>query len=88
MQQVYGYCIFKNGKEAKIAYPLEGLPKDVSGVSFHNGRFVQKLRQAAAAHQNVTVRQGIAKQLLNGESFDNGQLPPIIILSACGDSSL
>ena len=88
MQQVYGYCIFKNGKEAKIAYPLEGLPKDVSGVSFHNGRFVQKLRQAAAAHQNVTVRQGIAKQLLNGESSDYWLIPAIMLLSACKNTRL
>ena len=65
--QVLGYCIFKDGKEAKIGYPTEGFPADISGRSFHNGRFVQRLRQAAASQRNVTVRQATVKRLLNGE---------------------
>lgn len=66
--QVYGYCIIKDGQQAKIRYPKDGAVGEVSGRSFHNGRFVQKLRQAASQLSNVTVRQAIAKRLLNGES--------------------
>ena len=68
--QVYGYCIIKNGQEAKIKYPKDGVVGEVSGRSFHNGRFVQKLRQAASQLANVTVRQAIVKRLLNGNKFD------------------
>lgn len=64
--QVYGYCILKNGKEAKIGYPTKGFDADISGRSFHNGRFVQRLRQAAARQPNVTVREATVKRLLNG----------------------
>lgn len=35
--QVYGYCMFKDGREAKVFYPTEGFSSEVSGRSFHNG---------------------------------------------------
>ena len=66
--QVYGYCMFKDDKEAKVGYPTEGFDGDVAGRSFHNGRFVQRLREAAASVPSITLRQGIAKRLLNGET--------------------
>lgn len=58
--------MFKGGKEAKVAYPVEGMGPDVAGRSFHHGRFVMKMRQAAAACPTVTVRQGMVKRLING----------------------
>ena len=64
--QVYGYCMFKDGEEAKVGYPTEGFEEDIAGRSFHNGRFVQRLRQAAAGVPSVTFRQGTARRLLNG----------------------
>jgi squalene monooxygenase len=66
--QVHGYCMFKNGEEAKVRYPTEGFTGDVAGRSFHNGRFVQRLRQAAASQKLVTLRQGVVKSLLNGKN--------------------
>jgi squalene monooxygenase len=36
-QKVFGYCIFMDGKEAKVAYPAEGFTGEVAGRSFHNG---------------------------------------------------
>ena len=59
--------MFKDGEQAKVGYPTEGFDGDVAGRSFHNGRFVQRLREAAAGVPSVTLRQGIAKRLLNGE---------------------
>lgn len=67
--QVYGYCIFKNGEQAKLIYPKEGFEDDVSGRSFTHGRFVQRLRHAAASAPNVTVRQGTVRRLLNGKQL-------------------
>lgn len=68
-QRVYGYCMFKGGREAKVAYPVDGYTDDVAGRSFHNGRFVQRLRQAAAAQPTVTVRQATVRRLINGMLF-------------------
>lgn len=64
--QVFGYCMFKGGAEAKVGYPTEGFEGDVAGRSFHNGRFVQRLRQAAAGAPGVTLRQGTVRRLLAG----------------------
>jgi squalene monooxygenase len=30
--------MFKEGREAKVAYPIEGMGEDVAGRSFHHGR--------------------------------------------------
>ncbi len=35
--QVFGYCMFKDGSQAKIEYPREGSVAEVAGRSFHNG---------------------------------------------------
>ena len=38
------------------------------GRSFHNGRFVQRLRERALTEPNVTVVEGIVSKLLQDES--------------------
>ncbi len=38
LRQVYGYCLIKDGREAKVAYPTEGFDDDIAGRSFHHGR--------------------------------------------------
>lgn len=48
-QRVYGYALFKDGKRIRLAYPLEKFHEDVSGRSFHNGRFIQRMREKAAS---------------------------------------
>jgi squalene monooxygenase len=90
-QRVKGYCMFKDGAVAKVAYPLEGFGDDVAGRSFHHGRFVQRLRQAAAACNNVTVRQGVVKCLVNdqGEDWEEGQVVTgVRYKSAAGDGKI
>eukprot|EP00891_Asterochloris_glomerata_P002286 jgi/Astpho2/2286/fgenesh1_pm.00040_%23_43_t len=83
-QKVYGYCMYKNGEEAKLAYPTEGFEGDVAGRSFHNGRFVQRLRQAAASVPSVTVRQAMVKRLLNDqdEEWNDGQVVTGVLYKA------
>jgi len=73
-QRVVGYAMFKGGRNATVAYPTEGFSGDVAGRSFHNGRFVQRLREAAAAAPGVTVRQGTVRGLVDGEGapWDDG----------------
>ncbi|PRW45481.1 arginine--tRNA chloroplastic mitochondrial-like isoform X2 isoform B [Chlorella sorokiniana] len=75
-QKVKGYCMFKEGREAKVDYPTEGLGDDIAGRSFHHGRFVQKLRQSAASQKSVTVRQGYVRRLINDmdSEWEEGQV--------------
>ena len=48
-QRVFGYALFKDGKNTRISYPLEKFHSDVSGRSFHNGRFIQRMREKSAS---------------------------------------
>lgn len=75
-QRVQGYCMFKDIKCAKVFYPTEGMGDDVAGRSFHNGRFVQRLRQAAQSIPLVTIRQGTVRSLINdeGKDWEEGQV--------------
>ena len=73
--QVYGYYMFKDGQEARVAYPVDGVPEahclpggEIAGRSFHNGCFVQRLRQAAASCPGIALRQASVRKLLNGAS--------------------
>lgn len=89
-QKVYGYCIFKNGEEAKLLYPKEGFDDDVSGRSFTHGRFVQRLRHAAASAPGVTVRQGTVKRLINedGKEWQDGQAVTGVLYKGNDDQEL
>ncbi|KDO78855.1 hypothetical protein CISIN_1g0099942mg, partial [Citrus sinensis] len=63
-QQVLGYALFKDGKSTRLSYPLEKFHADVSGRSFHNGRFIQRMREKAASLPNVRLEQGTVTSLL------------------------
>ncbi|KAI3939243.1 hypothetical protein MKX01_002111, partial [Papaver californicum] len=47
-QRVFGYALFKDGKNRKVSYLLEEFHSDVAGRSFHNGIFIQRLHEKAA----------------------------------------
>uniref|UniRef100_A0A453IKN5 Squalene monooxygenase n=3 Tax=Aegilops tauschii subsp. strangulata TaxID=200361 RepID=A0A453IKN5_AEGTS len=63
-QRVLGYALFKDGKNTKLSYPLEKFHSDVAGRSFHNGRFIQRMREKAASLPNVQLEQGTVTSLL------------------------
>ncbi|EEF40561.1 Squalene monooxygenase, putative [Ricinus communis] len=63
-QQVFGYALYKNGRSTKLSYPLESFDSDVSGRSFHNGRFIQRMREKAASLPNVRLEEGTVTSLL------------------------
>lgn len=75
-QRVEGYALFKNNEDFTIKYPLENMPPDVAGRSFHHGRFVQKLRQIASRQEAVTIRKGTVRRLVNeyGETWSEGDI--------------
>ncbi|XP_058006215.1 squalene epoxidase 3 isoform X2 [Hevea brasiliensis] len=63
-QRVLGYALFKNGKNTRLSYPLESFHSNVAGRSFHNGRFIQRMREKAASIPNVKLVQGTVTSLL------------------------
>ncbi|XP_022749233.1 squalene monooxygenase-like [Durio zibethinus] len=63
-QRVFGYALYKDGKNTRLSYPLEKFHSDVAGRSFHNGRFIQRMRQKSASLPNVSLEQGTVTSLL------------------------
>nr|KJB18067.1 hypothetical protein B456_003G032500 [Gossypium raimondii] len=63
-QRVLGYALFKDGRNTKLSYPLGKFQADVSGRSFHNGRFIQRMREKAATLPNAKLEQGTVTSLL------------------------
>lgn len=66
-QRVFGYALFKDGKNTQLSYPLEKFNSDVSGRSFHNGRFIQRMREKASSLPNVRLEEGTVTSLLEEE---------------------
>ncbi|XP_065872014.1 squalene monooxygenase SE1-like [Euphorbia lathyris] len=71
-QQIFGYAMFKDGKSTKLSYPLEGYQSNVTGRSFHNGRFIQRMREKAASLPNVRLEQGTVTSLVEKKGTVKG----------------
>ncbi|CAN1777460.1 Squalene monooxygenase SE1 [Linum perenne] len=71
-QRVVGYALIKDGKSTRLSYPLDKFQEDVAGRSFHNGRFIQRMRQKAATLPNVRLEQGTVTSLLEENGVING----------------
>ncbi|CAL5434214.1 unnamed protein product [Camellia sinensis] len=71
-QRIIGYALYKDGRDAKLPYPLENFGSDVAGRSFHNGRFIQRMREKAASLPNVTLEQGTVTSLLEEKGTIQG----------------
>ncbi|BAT82557.1 hypothetical protein LR48_Vigan07g261400 [Vigna angularis] len=71
-QQVFGYALFKDGKHTRLSYPLEKFHSDVSGRSFHNGRFIQRMREKASTLPNVLLEQGTVTSLVEEKGTIKG----------------
>lgn len=71
-QRVYGYALFKDGKNTRLSYPLEKFHDDVSGRGFHNGRFIQRMREKAASLPNVQLEQGTVTSLVEENGIIRG----------------
>lgn len=71
-QRVVGYALFKEGRDAKVGYPLEGYGDDIAGRSFHNGRFIMKMREKAASIPQVKLEQATVLGLIENEGVVTG----------------
>ena len=80
-QKVFGYALYKDGNDTKLSYPLENYPSDIAGRSFHNGRFIQKMRERATALKNVTLEQGTVTTLIE----EKGTVKGVMYKNKAGD---
>ncbi|KAG2694502.1 hypothetical protein I3760_08G147800 [Carya illinoinensis] len=71
-QQVVGYALFKDGKNTRLSYPMEKFHSDVAGRSFHNERFIERMREKAATLPNVQLEKGTVTSLLEGNGTIKG----------------
>ncbi|KAL1967705.1 hypothetical protein VTN77DRAFT_2962 [Rasamsonia byssochlamydoides] len=66
---VKGYDVIYHGEHVQIPYPKDGPSSPaLEGRSFHHGRFIMKLREAAMANPNVTVVETTATSLITSRS--------------------
>ena len=84
--KVKGYNVIYYGEDVRIPYPANASPSNgerPEGRSFHHGRFIQRLRERAMQHPNVTVVQstatelvksGWSDQILGVESITEGEM--------------
>ncbi|GMJ06972.1 DROUGHT HYPERSENSITIVE 2, SQUALENE EPOXIDASE 1 [Hibiscus trionum] len=63
-RHVLGLVVYKHGKDATLSFPLEKFESHVAAKCFHNGRFVQRLRDKAASVHNVSLEQGTVTSLI------------------------
>ncbi|KAI4324821.1 hypothetical protein MLD38_030274 [Melastoma candidum] len=63
-QRILGYALFKDGKNTRLSYPLEKFHSDVAGRSFHNGRFIMRMREKISTLPNVKLEQGTVTSLI------------------------
>ncbi|VYS67761.1 unnamed protein product [Arabidopsis thaliana] len=73
-QKATGMTVYKDGKEAVASFPVDNnnFPFDPSARSFHNGRFVQRLRQKASSLPNVRLEEGTVKSLIEEKGVIKG----------------
>lgn len=71
--EVDGYDIIYYGESCLVSYPKDGrgtLDGQAQGRSFHHGRFVQHLREAAMRERNVTVVETTATDLVKTDTTE------------------
>lgn len=71
-QEVYGYGIFLDGRRIEIDYSGKQEEKRVAGRSFHNGRFVRRLRELAGTEPCVDLVEGNVKSLYEEKGHVKG----------------
>ncbi|KAJ7958296.1 Squalene monooxygenase [Quillaja saponaria] len=70
-QRVFGYALFKDGRNTRLSYPLEKFHSDVSGRSFHNGRFIHRMREKAASQQGTVTSLLEEKGAIKGVQYNS-----------------
>ncbi|KAI5812247.1 squalene epoxidase-domain-containing protein [Pyronema omphalodes] len=65
---VYGYECIYHGQRVNIPYLQQDNGSRYEGRSFHHGKFIMKLREAARKTKGVTIIEATAKDLIRSKS--------------------
>ncbi|KAL1226166.1 Squalene epoxidase 5 [Cardamine amara subsp. amara] len=73
-QKATGMALYKDGKETVATFPMDNnsFPYEPSARTFHNGRFVQRLRHKASSLHNVRLEEGTVKSLIEEKGVIKG----------------
>ncbi|XP_073313326.1 squalene epoxidase 3-like isoform X2 [Primulina huaijiensis] len=71
-QRVFGFALYKDGRNAVLSFPLDKVGLNSYGRSFHNGRFIQRMREKAATLSNIRLEQGTVTSLIEEEGVVKG----------------
>ncbi|XP_051149155.1 squalene epoxidase 3-like [Andrographis paniculata] len=63
-QKLLGLVIYEGGRWIKLPYPPDKNGFEISGMCFHHGKFVQRMREKAEALPNVRFEQGTVVSLI------------------------
>jgi len=63
-----GYMVFEKNQSVLLPFPKKDSTSSHEGISFHHGKFIQKLRKAATECENVTVEEGTVTELVMSEN--------------------
>ncbi|KAL6220101.1 hypothetical protein ACLB2K_007858 [Fragaria x ananassa] len=81
-QKVFGYAIYKDGRDTILSYSLENCDPDIAaGRSFHNGRFIQRMRGKAKTLPKVKLEQGTVTTLIE----EKGTIKGVIYKNKAGE---
>lgn len=76
-----GYCVIENGNSVRIPYP-----QPHQGRSFHHGRFIMRLRDAASKAKGVDLLEGTVTDLI--ESGQNKKVVGVKVSNKRGVEKL
>ncbi|KAG4175856.1 hypothetical protein ERO13_A11G211700v2, partial [Gossypium hirsutum] len=80
-QRVLGYAVFKDGRNTKLSYTQEKFHADVAGRSFHNGRFIWRMREKAATLPKEQLG-GVQYKTKDGQEL-RAYAPLTIVCNGC-----
>ncbi|KAI5777678.1 squalene epoxidase-domain-containing protein [Geopyxis carbonaria] len=66
----YGYEVIYHGERVNIPYPKMPDGTRPEGRAFHHGKFIMKLRGAAARAPNVTIVEATAKDVIRNDATE------------------
>ncbi|XP_051148660.1 squalene epoxidase 3-like [Andrographis paniculata] len=71
-QKLLGLAIYEGDRWIELPYPPEKNGSDISGMCFHHGKFVERMRKKARTLPNVRLEQGTVVSLIEEKGVIKG----------------
>uniref|UniRef100_A0A7S3G9F9 Squalene monooxygenase n=1 Tax=Palpitomonas bilix TaxID=652834 RepID=A0A7S3G9F9_9EUKA len=87
-QEVKGYVVALDDDSVHIPYPTDEKGNMVKGLSFHNGRFITKLRNSIKDIPNVELRQGTVTEIVRESNDEDARVIGVKYKNADGEMKM